>query len=62
MLLAGRTQDDSPHTFGVAIFQAESEEAAQAIMNSDPAVRKGVMQAELFPFRIALAGKVSAGD
>jgi len=29
-------------------------------MNSDPAVRKGVMRAELFPFLIALAGEVSA--
>ena len=60
MLLVGRTLDNSPRTFGIAIFQAESEEQAQAIMNSDPAVRKGVMRAELFPFRIALAGEVSA--
>jgi hypothetical protein len=37
---------------------AESEERAQSIMNSDPAVWKGVMHAELFPFRIALAGKI----
>jgi uncharacterized protein len=60
MLLVGRTQDNSPRTFGLAIFQAESEEQAQAIMDSDPAVRKGVMHAELFPFRIALAGKIDA--
>lgn len=60
MLLVGRTQDNSPRTFGVAIFQAESDEQAQAIMNSDPAVRKGIMHAELFPFSIALAGKVQA--
>jgi uncharacterized protein len=59
MLLVGRTQDNSPRTFGIAIFQAESDEQAQAIMNSDPAVRKGVMRAELFPFRIALVGKIS---
>jgi uncharacterized protein YciI len=58
MLLVGRTQDNSPRTFGIAIFQAESEEQALALMNSDPAVRKGIMHAELFPFRIALAGKV----
>jgi uncharacterized protein len=60
MLLVGRAQDNSPRTFGIAIFQAESEEQAQAIMNSDPAVRKGVMHADLFPFRIALAGKIEA--
>ena len=59
MLLVGRTQDNSPRTFGIAIFQAASEEQVQAIMNSDPAVRKGVMRAEWFPFRIALAGQIS---
>ena len=60
MLLVGRTQDNSPRTFGVAIFQAESTGQAQAIMNSDPAVQKGIMRAELFPFRIALAGEIGA--
>lgn len=62
MLFVGRTQDNSPRTFGIAVFQAESEEQAQAIMNSDPAVRKGLMHAELFPFRIALAGNISSDD
>jgi uncharacterized protein len=60
MLLVGRTQDNSPRTFGIVIFQAESEEQAQAIMHSDPAVRRGVMRAELFAFRIALAGRIDA--
>ncbi len=61
MLLVGRTQDDSPDTFGVAIFQAESDDCALEIMNSDPAVRKGIMRAKLFPFRIALAGDIQSG-
>ena len=55
MLLVGRTQDNSPRTFGIVIFQAESGEQALEIMNGDPAVQKGIMRAELFPFRIALA-------
>ena len=59
-LLVGRTQDDSPRTFGVVIFQVESEEQAREVMNNDPAVVKGIMRAELFPFRIALAGEISA--
>ena len=59
VVLVGRTQDNSPRTFGIVIFRAESEEQAQAIMKSDPAVRKGIMRAELFPFRIVLAGEVS---
>ncbi len=60
VLRVGRTQDNSPRTFGIVIFQAGSEEQAQAIMNSDPVVRQGIMRAELFPFRFTLAGEVSA--
>jgi uncharacterized protein YciI len=60
MLLVGRTQDNSARTFGIAVFRAESEEQAREIMNCDPAVRKGIMRAELFPFRIALAGNVQS--
>lgn len=60
VLLVGRTQDNSPNTFGLVIFQAQSTEQAREIMNSDPAVRKGLMRAELFPFRIALAGEINA--
>ena len=56
ILLVGRTQDNSPRTFGIVIFQAASDDQAHEIMKSDPAVRKGIMHAELFPFRIALAG------
>ncbi len=58
VLLVGRTQDNSPRTFGIVIFQAESADQAREIMNSDPAVRKSIMRAELFPFRIALVGQI----
>lgn len=57
MILVGRTQDNSPDTIGVAIFQAESEGDARAIMENDPAVKNGVMRARLFPFKIALHGQ-----
>ncbi|HZY42582.1 MAG TPA: YciI family protein [Anaerolineae bacterium] len=56
MLLMGRTQDNTADTFGIAIFQAESEDQARAIMGDDPAVKNGIMRAKLFPFRIALHG------
>jgi len=49
--LAGRCLDQS---FGVVIFQAETEQAAHEFMTNDPAVRERVMTAELFPFRVAL--------
>ncbi|MEM7002428.1 MAG: YciI family protein [Pseudomonadota bacterium] len=53
VLLAGRTQTDTPDTFGIVIFRAASRAAAQAIMQADPAVQNGVMQAQLFPYHIA---------
>jgi uncharacterized protein len=54
--LAGRTMDNSSSAFGIVIFREASEEAARAFMESDPAVRAGVMRAELFPFAVALCG------
>ncbi len=54
VLMAGRTLNADERTFGIVIFQAPSEAAARAIMQSDPAIKLGVMQAELFPYHIAL--------
>jgi uncharacterized protein len=54
MVLVGRTQNNDERTFGIAIFRAESDDAAQRIMENDPAVKNGVMHGELFPYRIAL--------
>lgn len=56
MILVGRTQNADETTMGLAIFRAESDEAAREIMNSDPAVINGVMTATLFPYRVALMG------
>ncbi len=54
LTLAGRTLNTDDTSFGIAIFEADDDDAARAIMLNDPAVQKGVMQAELFPYRIAL--------
>ena len=54
LILAGRTLDSLDKTFGIAIFRASSQEEAQKIMENDPAVRKGLMTAELFPYRVAV--------
>lgn len=54
VLLAGRTLNTDKSSFGIVIFFAESEDAAQAIVANDPAIRQGVMRAELYPYRIAL--------
>lgn len=57
MILVGRTQNNDERTMGLAIFRAESDEAANLIMTNDPAVQNGVMRAELFPYRVALITK-----
>lgn len=54
MVLVGRTQTADESTFGIAIFEAENEEAARTIMENDPAVAGGVMRATLYPYRVAL--------
>ena len=59
MLFVGRTLNTDPSCFGIAIFEADSEEQALQIMNDDPAVKKGIMRAKLYPFHVALAGDLS---
>lgn len=54
--LAGRATDAGERAFGIVIFEAVDSAAASSLMAADPAVRGGVMRAELFPFRIALMG------
>jgi uncharacterized protein YciI len=55
VLLAGRTLNADPSTFGIVIFETSSDAAAKDLMACDPAVRAGMFSAELFPYRIALA-------
>ena len=51
VLLAGPCTDD---TFGLVVFRAENEAAANAFMFADPSVEKNVMVAELHPMRISI--------
>jgi uncharacterized protein YciI len=53
MTLFGRTDTTDERTFGLVVFRAPSEEAACRLMGDDPAVARGVMTAELFPYRVA---------
>ena len=57
LILAGRTLNADPSSFGIVVFRAESFEAAHQIVQADPAVSGGVMHAELFPYRVALIEK-----
>ena len=54
VIMAGRTQTADGDTFGIVNLRADHEAAARELMLSDPAVAHGVMQANLYPFRVAL--------
>jgi uncharacterized protein YciI len=54
LTLAGRCVNGE---FGLVIFRAESEKQADEFMKNDPAIKKGVMTAEMHPFLIALTEK-----
>ncbi len=53
VLLAGPCLDE---TFGLVVFRAKNDEAANAFMLNDPSVHANVMMAELHPFRASLTG------
>jgi uncharacterized protein YciI len=39
---------------GIAVFEAPDEEAAQRVVDEDPAVASGLLRGELRPFRVSL--------
>jgi uncharacterized protein len=54
LILAGRTLNMDPTGMGIVILEVNSEEEARTIMENDPAVKEGIMDATLFPYRVAL--------
>ena len=54
VFMAGRTLNADERSFGIVVFTAGSDEEALRLMQDDPAVKHGVMNAELFPYRVAL--------
>lgn len=57
VILAGRTNEPLDKTFGLVIFEADSETAAREFMESDPTVAAGLMTATLHPYAVALQRK-----
>ena len=51
LVVAGRCFDGP---FAIVVFEAEDETAAQAVVDADPSVAKGIQTAELYPFKIGL--------
>lgn len=60
LILAGRTLAMDPDGMGLVIFNAGSEDEARRIMESDPAVKQGIMTARLFPYSVALIDEINA--
>jgi len=60
VLLAGRTNlsIEDENNAGLCIFKVESADAARSFMDNDPAVKNGVMTAQLFPFSLAMLSNV----
>ena len=52
LALAGPTM--GPVNPGIAVFEADDEAAATALMNSDPVIANGVCRGELRPFVVSL--------
>lgn len=61
VLLAGRTQTTGADSFGIIIFEAADDDAAAAFVAADPAVANDVMDAKLFPYRVAIGSTIEAG-
>lgn len=51
LLLAGPTF--GPVNTGIAVIEADDEEAAREVMMSDPAITSGLMTPELRPMRVS---------
>ena len=57
VLLAGRTLNTDPSSFGIVIFLAKDEMEAARIFADNPAVRAGVFVGEVYPYSVALVGE-----
>ena len=51
---AGRTQINDDRTRGICIFTADSQTAADALIQADPCILQQVMTAEVLPFKVAI--------
>ena len=54
LVLSGRVLGDPPR--GIAIFRADSDEAARAFLENDPGVKAGVATVEFCPFHLGMLG------
>jgi uncharacterized protein YciI len=53
-VFVGRTALIGESAFGIVVFKADSAEKAAETMRADPAIARGVMRGEVFPFQVYL--------
>ena len=56
VLLAGRTQEADPSSFGIVVLLASGQDEAERVAAQDPAVAGGLMTTHVHPFRVAVRG------
>lgn len=54
VITAGKTDREDDKGFGIVVFKEESDDKAGEFMKEDPAVKHGIMTAEVFSYRTAL--------
>ena len=59
VICAGRTEEPADKTFGIVIFEAPDSALARTFMENDPAVKGGIMTAELHPYMVAVQRKAA---
>ena len=56
-IFSGRTLVTDESGFGIIVVRAQSEAAAQEIIDNDDLVRAGLVRGTVFPFQVVTAGK-----
>lgn len=59
LVFAGYTDGDNPGSLSLAILQAENREEAQTIAAEAPAVKEGLLSAEIEPFEVFVSKPVT---
>jgi len=54
IILVGRTQDEQP-PIGIVVFEADSDEEAEQVFHSDPAVKAGIFKGSVRRYGVALS-------
>lgn len=56
LVLAGKTLNEDTSSFGMVILKVDTEKQAIEIMENDPPVKAGILEAELLPYEVTSKG------